>query len=438
MMARRKHMPRVLAVSTALSPAAALAEGGSLAQLRPTFSETGHQPPPTDQPAPRAGHMEYVDVGVLLLALCAASFIALRLRSRRWMVALAIFSALYFGFYRLGCICPVGSVQNVAEAIADRGYTVPLSVVLVFALPLVFTLFFGRTFCAAVCPLGVLQELVVIRPRRVPLHIRRPLELIPWLYLAVAVVLAASGGGYLICRYDPFIGIFRLGGPLPVMLFGAALLAIGTVIGRPYCRFLCPYGALLGLCSRVARRHVSITPAACVQCRLCEDACPYDAILVPTPVTPPEPRNTAIRRILLLLALAPLLIGGGGWLGSRLAVPLSRFADTVNLAEQVRVAEEKPAAPISVEVDGFRRTREEPARLVERALAIRQHLKTGGGWLGAFTGLVLAASLLSLAIRRTRRDYVPDRGQCVSCTRCFSACPVKQPPRDSRQEAADA
>jgi len=438
MMASRMHMPRVLAFSAALAPAAALAEAGSLARLRPTFTETGHQPPPTDQPAPRAGFMEYADVGVLLLALCAASFIALRLRSRRWMVALAVFSALYFGFYRLGCICPVGSVQNMAEAIAGRGYTVPLSVVLVFALPLVFTLFFGRTFCAAVCPLGVLQELVVIRPRRLPLHIRRPLELLPWLYLALAVVMAASGGGYLICRYDPFIGIYRLGGPFPVMLFGAALLAVGTVIGRPYCRFLCPYGALLGLCSRVSRRHVSITPAGCVQCRLCENACPYDAILAPTPAPPPEPRNTAIRRILLLLAVAPLLIGAGGWLGSRLAVPLSRFADTVNLAEQVRVAEEKPDAPLSVEVDGFRRSREEPARLYERALAIRQCLTTGGGWLGAFTGLVLATSMLSLAIRRTRRDYVPDRGQCVSCTRCFRACPVKPPPRGGRQEAADA
>jgi ferredoxin len=442
MRANRKCITPAIALA-ALTPAAALAEGGSLAQLRPTFTETGHEPPPTAQPAPRAGTMAYVDVGVLLLALCAASFIALRLRSRRWMVALAIFSGLYFGFYRLGCICPVGSVQNMAEALAGRGYTVPLSVVLVFALPLVFTLFFGRTFCAAVCPLGVLQELVVIRPRRLPLHIRRPLELLPWLYLAVAVVMAAAGGGYLICRYDPFIGIYRLGGPLPILLSGALLLAVGTVIGRPYCRFLCPYGALLGLCSRVSRRHVTITPANCVQCRLCENACPYDAILIPTPAKAPVPRARGIRRLVVLLALAPLLIGGGGWIGTRLAVPLSRFADAVNLAEQVHFAEQHPDAPPSVEVDGFRRTREDPARLYERALAIRQRLQQGGGWIGAFTGLVLASSLFGLAIRRTRSGYVPDRAQCVSCTRCFSSCPVKPPPPAvsltcAGQEVADA
>jgi len=426
MMARREYIPGCLALA-ALAPASAFAQSGTLAQLRPTFTETGHEPPPTAQPAPRAGVMQYADVAVLLLALCAASFIALRLRSRRWMVTLAICSMLYFGFYRLGCVCPVGSIQNMAEALAGHGYVVPLSVVLFFALPLVFTLFFGRTFCAAVCPLGVLQELVVIRPRRLPLHIRRPLEMLPWLYLALAVVMAASGGGYLICRYDPFIGIYRLGGPFPIMLFGALLLAVGTVIGRPYCRFLCPYGALLGLCSRVSHRHVSITPAGCVQCRLCETACPYDAILTPTPAKAPEPRARSIRRFLLLLALAPLLVGGGGWLGSRLAVPLSRLSDTVNLAEQVRLAEQRPDAPLSVEVDGFRRTREDAPQLYERALAIRRRLKTGGGWLGVFTGITLAGHLLGLAIRQARRDYVPDRGQCVSCTRCFSACPVKPP-----------
>ena len=93
MMASRKRIIPAIALA-AFAPAVALAEGGSLAQLRPTFTETGHQPPPTDQPAPRAGIMEYADVVVLLAALCAASFIALRLRSRRWMVALAVFSML--------------------------------------------------------------------------------------------------------------------------------------------------------------------------------------------------------------------------------------------------------------------------------------------------------------------------------------------------------
>ena len=46
-----------------------------------------------------------------------------------------------------------GSYRQITNA-------VPLAVVAFFALPLVFALFFGRTFCAAVCPLGAVQELV--------------------------------------------------------------------------------------------------------------------------------------------------------------------------------------------------------------------------------------------------------------------------------------
>ena len=60
--------------------------------------------------------------------------------------------------------------------------------------------------------------------------------------------------------------------------FGAGLLAVGTVVGRPYCRFLCPYGALLGIVSRVAWRQVQITPDEELDCGLCTEACPFGAI----------------------------------------------------------------------------------------------------------------------------------------------------------------
>ena len=44
-------------------------------------------------------------------------WLVLKRRNRKWAVALSIGSLAYFGFYREGCICPIGSIQNVAVAL---------------------------------------------------------------------------------------------------------------------------------------------------------------------------------------------------------------------------------------------------------------------------------------------------------------------------------
>ena len=37
-----------------------------------------------------------------------------------------------------------------------------------------------------------------------------------------------------------------------LLLLGGAFVVIGMFVGRPYCRFLCPYGALLKLASSIS------------------------------------------------------------------------------------------------------------------------------------------------------------------------------------------
>src|SRR4030042_1418682 len=90
---------------------------------RPEF-ESGYTFP-THQFLNQRGPMwEYMDVAVLIGALLVTSWLALKKRSRQGLIWISVFSLAYFGFYREGCICSVGSVQNVALALFNDGYTI--------------------------------------------------------------------------------------------------------------------------------------------------------------------------------------------------------------------------------------------------------------------------------------------------------------------------
>ena len=241
----------------------------------------GYKVPAVQRPLPRDYWLQVLDVVALAAAMGVSVWIVLQRRSRRWFVALAIGSLAYFGFYREGCICPIGSIQNVAAAIIDPEYSIPIVVTATFFLPLAVALFFGRAFCGGVCALGAIQELVVVRPVQVPRRLDRALGLLKYAYLGLAILYAARpalGRDFLICRFDPFVEIFRRTGAPHMLIAGGVFLVAGMFVGRPYCRWLCPYGGLLEWCTRLARRGVTITPDKELDCGLCTDACPYGAI----------------------------------------------------------------------------------------------------------------------------------------------------------------
>jgi hypothetical protein len=108
------------------------------------------------KPLPRGWWLEVLDVLLLGVAIGVSVWIVIKRRKRNWLVGLAIASLAYFGFYREGCICPIGSIQNVVVALADPNYSIPIVAIAMFFIPLVVALFFGRAFCGGVnhcaCP----------------------------------------------------------------------------------------------------------------------------------------------------------------------------------------------------------------------------------------------------------------------------------------------
>ena len=392
---------------------------------KPDF-ESGYQYPEVSYAIPHEHLWNVVDVVLLVVLLGVVAWAVYKNRTRVPIIITSVISIAYFGFFRGGCVCSIGSIQNVALAMVDENYHLPWVVLLFFLIPIIFAFFFGRVFCAGVCPFGALQELVNVKSFRISKPIAKTLSVIPWIYLCFALLFAFTHSRFIICQFDPFIGIFRLGGDTGFIFFGVALLLMSVFTGRPFCRFLCPYGALLSLFSSVSIRKPQITQNQCVNCQLCHQSCPVDAVLPPYQNKVEEERTKSVWRVLRYVVVVPCLMLLGVFL-MRLSAPrLSVANKEVRLYQLVMQQEANPDQPMPAEVEAFYAQ----GRTVEELTATNEKIQKDflfyGSIAGAVIGWVIGVNLIRLTLRRTRKEYSIDARHCVACGKCFSYCPSKK------------
>jgi ferredoxin len=209
-----------------------------------------------------------------------------------------------------------------------------------------------------------------------------------------------------------------------MFMFAGVLLASGIFIARPYCRFLCPYGVLLNWMSRFSWKHMTITPAACIQCRLCENSCPYDAIDYPQIRKAPEGRGKQVKRMMLMTILLPLLIFLGGFTGGLIHETLAGVNPKVKLSGMLQRNEKASDGTELPEITAFRSSGIPAEQLHAEVDAVLSDFLTGSRIFGGFMGLVFGLTLIGLVRTPFRTDYVPNRGTCFSCSKCMDFCPV--------------
>ena len=399
---------------------------------KPDFT-SGYEYPDILHGAPNETLWNVLDIVLLVGMMALVVWAAYRKRSRTVIYAMSVVSVLYFGFFRSGCVCSVGSIQNVVTALVNPDYHLPWYVLLLFLLPIVFALLFGRVFCAGVCPLGALQELVNIKNFRLARSVSVTLSVIPWVYLAFTILYAATRSQFLICRLDPFVGIFRLGGDLGMVTFGAVLLMMSVFIGRPFCQFLCPYGALLSVFSSLSWKQLEITEKGCINCALCGKSCPVDAIRAPQVSKTKEERRKGVNRIIFFAILLPLLTVAGAMLLGSQSDALSLAHKDISLYELLLQQERlrvdasagmaQPEMDVPLEVETFNALGGDMEELKAKVDDVRRDYTFYAYLAGALIGFIIGFKLLKLSLKRSCKTYEVSSARCTMCGKCFNYCP---------------
>ena len=155
---------------------------------------------------------------------------------------------------------------------------------------LLMSLLLKKVFCSWLCPVGTLSEnLWKIGRRLTGLNVRLPLWLdiplrgLKYLLLAffVWIIGGMSAGALESFMATPYgivadvkmLNFFRDVGLTAAIVIGV-LVVLSVLIQNFWCRYLCPYGALLGIASLLSPVKIRRDEEACIDCGKCARACP--------------------------------------------------------------------------------------------------------------------------------------------------------------------
>jgi polyferredoxin len=78
-------------------------------------------------------------------------------------------------------------------------------------------------------------------------------------------------------KIDPFKTLFNLDGSITLVILLGFVLLTSIFIYRPYCRYFCPFGAVLGAVNALGFFKLQFN-GVCTACRICEKSCMFDAL----------------------------------------------------------------------------------------------------------------------------------------------------------------
>lgn len=141
----------------------------------------------------------------------------------------------------------------------SNGMSLSNNIVLITLLLIAIILpFFGkkRYYCNHVCPYGSAQELlnkIPVKNIKINTKIIHYLNYLRYAILGIILILMWTGVTFNIMNYEPFSAFIFQTASTSVLILAISFLLLSIVIPKPYCRFICPTGALLSMSDNTAK-----------------------------------------------------------------------------------------------------------------------------------------------------------------------------------------
>ena len=186
---------------------------------------------------------------------------------------------------------PIAGLMNL-KYFAMTGHVPPVhpAAMFLFGAFLLMSVLLKKAFCSWLCPVGTFSEFLAAAGRRI---FGRNLHLPKWadvslrslkyilLGLFVAVIGAMSAEALLNFMNTPYglladvkmLNFFREVSVTAAVVLGLLML-LSMLVENFWCRYLCPYGALLGLASLLSPLKIRRDAEACIDCGKCAKVCP--------------------------------------------------------------------------------------------------------------------------------------------------------------------
>jgi len=155
---------------------------------------------------------------------------------------------------------------------------------------LLMSLLFKKAFCSWLCPIGTLSVMLGKLGHRLfgrnfhlPRFVDLPLRSLKYILLAFFAVIIGSMSAealnsFMQTPYGLIADIKMLNFFRTLSTTGAIvlvlLLGLSLFVQNVWCRYLCPYGALLGVVSLLSPMKIRRDQQSCIDCGKCAKACP--------------------------------------------------------------------------------------------------------------------------------------------------------------------